>query len=334
MKGSQIVFEEQGRAVLQSVDIPEPEPETVWVENDYTVISAGTETANFLGLPNTARKFPYRPGYCGAGRVVALGAGVESVQPGTRVLSNWGGHRSHRIQRASELIVIPDDDIDLLEASFALIASFSFLGVRKLRIELGESALIAGLGLLGLFAVQLAALSGAVPVLAADFDRRRRELARRLGAEHVFDPGDRNYIENVKSVTGGQGVDAVVEVTGASAALQQALEFVAWQGRISLLGCTRVSDTPIDFYTHVHRRGVSLIGAHAFTRPKQESSPGHRTERDDCRTFLKILAARKIQVRPLISEIVSPEEAPTVYPRLAQTKHPPLGMVFDWSKIR
>ena len=72
----------------------------------------------------------------------------------------------------------------------------------------------------------------------------------------------------------------MVEVTGVAAALQQALEYVAWEGRVSLLGCTRIPDVPIDFYKYVHRRGISLIGAHTFARARQESAPGRWTTRN------------------------------------------------------
>jgi len=222
----------------------------------------------------------------------------------------------------------------MVEASFAHIASFSFLGVRKLKIELGESAMIAGMGILGAFAVQIANLSGAIPVLAADLDPSRRELAVRLGATAAFSPAENNFIEKVKEATGGDGPSAVVEVTGSAIALQQALEYIAWEGRIALLGCTRISDVPIDFYQYVHRRGITLIGAHTFTRAKQESSPGHWTEHDDYRTFFKLLKAGKLQVRPIISEIVSPETAHEVYARLAETKNPPRGIVFDWRQVK
>jgi len=102
----------------------------------------------------------------------------------------------------------------------------------------------------------------------------------------------------------------------------------------SLLGCTRISDVPIDFYKYVHKRGILLIGAHTFTRAKHESSPCHWTEHDDYRTFLKLIAAKKLQTRPLISEIVSPQAANEIYARLAENNNPPLGIVFDWNKIR
>lgn len=337
MVGSYIVFESIGKAVLKPFDVPQPKAGQVLIENDYTVVSAGTERANLVQLPNTGTAetgFPFLPGYCGAGRVRAVGDGVASLKAGDRVIVNWGGHRSHTIKRAEATLRIDDDSIDLLDAAFAPIAAFPLLGVRKLRLEIGESVMIAGQGILGVFALQFASLSGAIPVLAADLDPDRRALALKLGATAALAPDAADFVDHVKALTGGQGPHAVVEVTGCAAALQQALEYVAWEGRISLLGCTRISDVPIDFYTYVHRRGISLIGAHTNTRAKQESSPGHWTELDDYRTYLKLVAAKRLQIQPIVAEIVSPEDAPAVYTRLAEAKHPPLGIVFDWSKIR
>src|SRR5690606_6932333 len=112
------------------------------------------------------------------------------------------------------------------------------------------------------------------------------------------------------------------------------LAHVAWQGRISLLGCTRVSDVEIDFYQQVHKRGVSLIGAHNSVRPRVDSHPGGWTKRDDYRAILAFMAAGRLQARPMIAEIVSPEQASAVYSRLCAESNPPLGIVFDWSRIR
>ena len=311
MKISYISVETPGNAVLkqQEFDPASLKPDEVLLQSDYSAVSAGTERAWLLGMPNTAQRFPYYPGYSAAGRV------------------------SHTVKKADTVLKIEDDSIDLLDACFAHIASFAFLGVRKLKLELGESAMIAGQGILGAFALQIARLSGGLPVLVSDFDPKRRELALKLGADRAFSPGDPDFVQQVLDATGGNGVDAVVEVTGSAAALQQALEYVARMGRISLLGCTRISDVPIDFYKYVHCRGVSLIGAHTFTRPQTESRPGMWSEHDDYRTFLKLLAAGRMQVRPLISEVVPPTEAPGIYRTLAETENPPLGIVFDWRKL-
>lgn len=337
MTGSYVVFESIGKAVLKTFEVEQPLADEVLLESDYSVISAGTEGANLIQRPNTVSAeygFPNYPGYSASGRVIAAGKDVTNLKVGERVIIAWGGHRSHTIKKAQTVLKIEDDSIDLLDAAFAHIASFSLLGVRKLKIELGESAMIAGMGILGAFAVQIASLSGAIPVVVSDFDPVRRDLAIKLGASAAFSPDEENFVEKVKTATGGNGPNAVVEVTGSAKAMQQALEYIAWEGRISLLGCTRVSDVPIDFYKYVHRRGISLIGAHTFTRAKQESTPGRWTEHDDYRTFLKLVAAGKLQIRPLISEIVSPEAAHAVYARLAETKNPPPGIVFDWNKIR
>lgn len=334
MTGHYIVFESLGTAVLKPFEVPQPGAGQVLLQNDYTVVSAGTERANLLNLPNTSGGFPFYPGYCGIGRVIAVGDGVQHATTGDRALAYFSGHRSHAIQPAADLVVVDDDRIESLDAAFVVIAAMGLQGVRKLRVELGESVMVIGLGLLGMFAVQLASIDGAIPVIATDFDAKRRALALTLGADHAFSPDEEHLGETIRTLTDGKGVDAVVEVTGAAVALQQALSHVARQGRVALLGCTRVSDAPIDFYRDVHRPGVTLIGAHTFVRPAVDSYPGYWTARDDHRTLLKLLAAGRLKVRPIISEIVSPESAAAVYTRLAEESHPPLGIVFDWGQLR
>ncbi|MCK5804057.1 MAG: zinc-binding alcohol dehydrogenase [Lentisphaeria bacterium] len=331
MTGSYVVFESIGQAVLKQFEVRRPKAGEVLLESEYTVVSAGTERANLMNLPNTSNTFPYYPGYCGVGRVVAVGDGVENAKVGDRALTTFSsGHRSHAVQKAADLTMVRDDRIESLDAAFVAIAAMGLQGVRKLKLELGESAMVIGLGLLGMFASQLARIDGAVPVIVSDFDKKRRDLALTLGADHAFSPDEEGLPDKIKELTYGKGVDGIVEVTGSAVALKQALNHVAREGRITLTGCTRISDANIDFYKYVHQPGVSLIGAHTFVRPKVESRPGYWTTRDDYRTLLALIAAKRLQVQPIISEIVSPERASAVYARLAEDKHPPLGIVFDW----
>jgi len=337
MIGKVIVCKSAGEASLESFEIPALKPGEVLIESAYSVISAGTELANVKQLPNTNTAqtgFPYYPGYCTVGQIIQVGANVETLGMGDRVIVSWGGHRSHTVKKAESVLRIDDASIDLLDASFAHIASFSFLGVRKLKLEIGESAMIVGQGILGVLALQIAILSGAIPVVVSDLDPERRRLALELGATAAFDPNEDDFVKKVKEVCGGDGPNAVVEVTGSAVALQQSLTYIAWEGRISLLGCTRVSDASIDYYKYVHRRGISIIGAHTFTRPNHESAPGRWTEHDDYQTYLKLVAAGKLKIRPLISDIVPPENANAVYNRLAHAENPPMGIVFDWSMTK
>ena len=342
-----IIFPEPNKAELISGEIPDLSRDQVLVEYDYSAISAGTELANYLHLPNTLRDFPKYPGYSACGRVIEKGSDVSTLDIGDRVIINWGGHTSHIVRSPEEaitsaiqrplfkgLVKVENNDIDSVEAAFTHIASFPLLGVRKLNIAIGESVMIAGCGLLGLIAVQFARLSGAYPVMAIDFSPERRELAKKLGADLVFDPADPDVVEQIKAATKGRGANAVVEVTGNAKALAQALEYVALEGRISLLGCTRVSDVTIDYYKYVHTRGIHLIGAHTFTRPRMDDNHTAWSEQSDYRTILNLLAAGRITFKPFISKLVSPADAAQVYELLATEKNPPLGVVFDWSLVR
>ena len=335
-----VVAKEPGKVSLETIQIDEKTlpPDQVLVKTDYSAISAGTECAWISGNANNdAQKFPYYPGYSAVGHVVRIGSEVKNFAVGDRVIAPWGGHRSY-IMSPSEPVwfgahKIADDRISMLDAACVHIASFPMLGVRKLKIELGEPVMIAGLGILGQIALQAARYSGAMPLLACDFSPERRALALKMGADAVFDPQDPDFIEQVKAASGGRGVRAVVEVTGKAAALKQALKYTAKMGRISLLGCTRIPDCPIDFYRDVHQPGITLIGAHTSNRPMRESRPGEWTEHDDYDAILKFLAAGRFDFASLISQVVSPADCGTIYDTLLHTKNPPMGIVYDWSLL-
>ncbi len=333
MKNKQIYFTDVHKAELLENDINEPVLDQVLVKMEYTVISGGTERACILGMNNTNRKFPRSLGYCGVGIVEAIGDDVKSIAVGDRVLVYGGCHCKYNILPESKVTKVESEKVSSLEAAFVIIAAMGLGGVRKLELELGESAMVMGQGLLGIFATQFLRLSGAMPLIAADLNPVRRELALRLGADYAFDPSDKDFVKNVMEVTNGKGVNGCVEVTGVSAAMNQALECASWMGRISLLGCTRVSDTAVDYYTQVHKPGVKLIGAHNYVRPKFESYPHHWTHQDDCKAILEMIERKRIDVMSIVSRVENPENAPQIYNELCDDKDFPMGTVFDWRDI-
>lgn len=334
MKRKQIIFIGIGKAQLSETEVPEIQADEALVRMEYTVVSSGTERACLMGMNNTPRAFPMSLGYCGVGCVEKAGKNLKSIKENDRVLVYHGNHANYNIRREDEITKVEDENISSLDAAFVIIASMGLGGVRKLEIEIGESAMVMGQGLLGIFATQFCRLSGANPVLAADLNEERRRLAVNLGADYAFDPSCRDFVQKVMSVTKGKGVNGCVEVTGVSKAMVQSLECASWMGRISLLGCTRVSDCAVDYYRQVHRQGVKLIGAHNFVRPKFESYPHCWTHHDDCRAILDMIASKRIQVKPIISRVVSPTEAPRIYNELCYDKNFPLGTVFDWRSIQ
>ncbi len=336
MKKTQIDFVKPGVAELHEHEIPALKPTQVLVKTEYTVVSGGTEKASLLGMPNTVsakRGFPIADGYCGIGYIEEAGPEVKTVKKGDRVLVYHGTHASYSVRDESAVTLVDNEAVNSPDAAFVIIASMGLGGVRKLSVELGESAMVMGLGLLGIFSVQFLRLSGANPVITADPNPCRRELALSLGADYALDPTEPDFVSKVKELTRGKGVNATVEVTGISAAMKQALECASWMGRISLLGCTRISDTAVDYYREVHKPGVTLIGAHNMVRPKVESYPGHWTHQDDCRCILDLLARDKINVSKIRSRVVSPRDCGEIYAELANDPKFPIGTVFDWGKL-
>lgn len=329
-----IVFVSKYNACLCDEADRLPNNDEVRVQLKYTALSAGTEraliTANEGGDDTCKFSFPSWSGYSGSGIITHVGSLVTEFKVGDRVMVHGGNHQQFCTVNKKEVVTIPDG-VDLKQAAFTIIAGFSLAAVRKAKVELGHNVLVCGLGLLGLFSTQYLKLCGALNVIVSDLNPARRELALNLGADYAFNPSDKDYIEKVKAVTGGKGVDSVIEVTGNAAAMTDCLKCTKKFGKVVLLGCTRKL-TEIDFYNDVHRPGIEIIGAHSGARPALESFPGFWTEMDDCRVTLNYIKKGVLNFEGIISETHSPNDAHSVYKRLCENTLP-VGVVFDWDKL-
>lgn len=338
MDQTTIVFTAPGIAELQTQKVGELKDNEVLLKTEYTVISPGTERANLMGEKHidgsnrnpTGPRFPKIKGYCGVGKVVQIGKDVTSVSVGDHAVIYFGIHSSYNLVPEEKVIPLDEKTVDLVQAAPTVLVHIALGGVRMARFEVGESALIMGLGILGMYSVQLCRMNGVCPVIAADPNPERRKIALSHGADYAFDPMDKDFPQQVLAVTGGKGVNGVIEVSGAAIALPQALECVAPMGRVILLGCTRENDIPTDYYHMVHFRGVQILGAHTFVRPERDSRPGYWTYRDECQTVLSLISHGRMRPADLIPEIRLPEEAREVFERLAQRREFLLSVMFDW----
>jgi len=335
MKSKGIVFVAPGVSEIEELEVKSPEAGEVLVKLVRSTVSAGTERANLLGMPNTGASsathgYPIRIGYSGAGVVEAVGEGVERVKVGDRVLCVWGKHTQYQIYKEKNVYLL-DDSIGFDEAALVHIATFPMAAIRKCRLEMGESAMVMGLGVLGLMAIQELRVAGALPIIAVDPVAEKRARALELGADYALDPFAPDFAETVKEITGG-GAKVCIEVTGVGQGLDMALDAMARFGRIALLGCTRNSDFTIDYYRKVHFRGVTMVGAHTDARPRQESAPGWWTEADDERAVLEMLRYRRLDLRTLIEEVHPARDMVKIYNRLAVEKAFPV-VQFDWTQM-
>lgn len=337
MQSKNIVFTERGKAALISEPVAELKPDEVLVELAVSTTSSGTERANLLGSdtvdwtsPPKESLFPKHLGYCSAGTVVAVGDAVTKFKIGDRVAGTFGQYRQFCPYKEHRLIHI--DDLPFEEAATFFISIFPLAAIRKCRLEIGESAIVMGQGILGQFAVALLKAAGAVPVIAVDPMPEKRERAKVLGADYAFDPYDSDFAEKVKQVTNG-GAKVGIEVTGVGAGLNGILDCMAIKGRVALLGCTRVSDFTVDFYRKVHGPGITLVGAHTHARPEEDSYPGWWTELDDMLTLKRLTQYGRLSLASFVEETNSPEDAPEVFRRLATQKSFPIHQ-FDWRLLK
>jgi threonine 3-dehydrogenase len=220
-----------------------------------------------------------------AGRVVEVGPGVTRVRAGDLVgveshLVDWScsqcraGNqhlcRNLRVIGAhvdggfAEYMVIPETNaIESNGLDPAVVALQEPMGnaVHAAFVEpiAGRSVAVTGCGPIGLLSVGIAKAAGASLVVATDTEAYRLEIARQMGADLALDASAPDTVQRVLDATGGDGVEVVLEMSGAAPALQQALEIVTRGGRISLLGIFG-SPVTIDLSEDVIQRGLRLYG--------------------------------------------------------------------------
>ncbi|MBY8840640.1 bi-domain-containing oxidoreductase [Streptomyces sp. SP2-10] len=348
-----------GELAVLDVPVPGCKPGGVLVRSAYSLISTGTELMKVSeagmsmlgkarsrpdqvakvmqsvatnGVPATYRKVmgkldSYTPlGYSLCGVVEQVGAGIDDVKVGDLVACAGNEHALH-----AELNWVPKnlytpvpDGLAPRHAAFGTVGSIAMQGVRQGEPQLGEVALVIGLGLIGQLVVQLLAASG-VRVVGADPDPARCELAERLGAAACGDPASAAVENAVAELTGGHGVDQVYLAAGGGS--NQPVELAARlcrdRGRVVDIGKCRL-DLPWNAY-YEKELDVRFSRSYGPGRYDPEYELEGRdypigyvrwTERRNLACFLDLAARGKIDVEPLISHVADFDDAVETYRRL------------------
>ena len=328
LQGKRVIFRRKGEVGIENFEPRQPKDREVLVGTVSSLISPGTETAFLMALPNTPGEFPKYPGYSNAGVIIAAGSKVSKFKEGDRVVSRKD-HASRVIASEDELMMIPEG-LSFDEATFFALGSIALQGIRKAYIELGESVVVLGQGLVGQLALQLAKLSGAMPVVGVDLYDYRLSLSSRNGADHVLNPLEGDLEKEIGKLTEGKGADVVIEATGNPKVMHTAFKLVGEYGRLIILGSPR-GTSEVNFYPEIHKKGIRIIGAHERTRPRHESFHGWWTQRDDSSLVLKLIKSGRLNVKDLITLKMSFQEAQDAYAKLIEDKKSVLGIVLDWN---
>ena len=274
-------------------------------------------------------------GYCNVGTVADIGADGRGYVKGDRVVSN-GRHAEIVSVPVNLCARIPDSVADD-EAAFTVIGAIALQGIRLAQPGLGERVVVIGLGMVGLMTVQLLRASGC-RILGVDKDPARLALAGSFGAEVVnFVDGDpvavaRNFSANV-------GVDSVLitAATDSNEPVHQAASMCRKRGRIVLVGVAGLQLSRADFYEKELTFQVSCSYGPGRYDPQYEEA-GHDypigfvrwTEQRNFEAILEMLAAGKLDVRPLISHRFGLDEAEKAYHALASDPSS-LGILLEYA---
>ncbi|ADR36453.1 L-threonine 3-dehydrogenase [Oceanithermus profundus DSM 14977] len=123
----------------------------------------------------------------------------------------------------------------------------------------GRTVLVTGAGPIGLMAIAVARASGATLVVATDLQPYRLEFARRMGADRVVNVREEDPVEVVRELTGGQGVEVLLEFSGSERAIHQGLQALMPGGEARILG---IPSDPIrfDLAGELVMRGITAVG--------------------------------------------------------------------------
>ncbi len=223
---------------LGEVPTPTPGPNQVLVRNHAAGVNP-VDTYLRLNTDNRGPKLPYTPGSDAAGVVEAVGPGVTAVKSGDRVY--FGGTLTGSY---AELCLCEQAQVHPLpgNVSFAQGAAMNVPYATAYHAlfqrghgDAGETVLVHGAsGGVGIGAVQLARARG-LTVFGTAGTERGRKLVLAEGAHHVLDHTAPGYLDELMRLTGGRGVDIVLEML-ANVNLQKDLGIIAMRGRIVVIG--------------------------------------------------------------------------------------------------
>jgi L-iditol 2-dehydrogenase len=178
--------------------------------------------------------------------------------------------------------------------------SIALHGVGRVPIKKGDSAVVVGVGMIGLLVLQALKLAGCDRIIAVDIDDAKLKLAKELGAAETINSANNDAPAAVLERTQGKGVDVVMEVVGNAGALNTAIACVRRGGHVGLVG--NISpNVPFPLQSVVTRE-ITLAG-----------SCGSAGEYPQA---IELIASGAIRVAPLISAIAPLSEGPQWFDRL------------------
>lgn len=220
--------------VVREVASPEPGAGEVKVRLNARGVSY-TDVLRIAGKYHVKTEPPFIPGGEAAGEIIGLGAGVEGLAVGDRVLCS-GGFAEETVQAVGSVIKLPADVDFRMAAAFRSNYTTAYYALQRARLKPGETLLVHGAaGGVGLATVDVGKLLGA-RIVATARNAERLQICKQLGADHVIDYSD-GFRDAVKDLTEGRGADVIFDPVGGEV-FDESMRCIAPFGRILIVGFT------------------------------------------------------------------------------------------------
>ncbi|WP_066253246.1 zinc-binding dehydrogenase [Neobacillus drentensis] len=300
-----------------------------------SLISPGTELALYTGThvgikdpTNHFAKYPFYPGYSVVGEVVEIGKEVMDYKIGD-IVYTIGNHAAYNLVSLGNVWspVIKLDNRKLGEkAVFARLAAICMTSIIKSNIQIGDTAVVLGAGIIGNLAAQLLSIKGA-EVIVVDIVEQRLKIAKESGIHKTILSGPSTDLsEKVEELTGLKYADIVIEATGSPKLVIPALELVRPLGQVIALGSTR-GNVDLNVYEYIHSKGVNFTGAHE----RLQDQNGFPSRAKLSKYALKLIQLGALKIDPLITHTLPNNEAKHGYEMLQNQRDEALGVLLDWS---
>ncbi|SDZ90268.1 L-iditol 2-dehydrogenase [Eubacterium aggregans] len=322
-------------------------------ENDVLVrVKAAGICGSDLGrvMHSGTYHFPTIPGHEFCGTIDQLGRDVDGFSIGDRVLvvpilpcfqcahcqsGNYGqcenynylgsrtdGGFAEYVKAPVQNIIPLPDNISFEEGAAVEPAAVTLHGMKRIKINPGDSVCILGCGPIGLFAIQFARIMGATQIIAVDLDTERLALAQNLGATDTIEASSVSVIPSVKQLSGGEGVDVTIENAGSNITQVQAISCTKKHGRILYLGTAHKDVViPPEIFEHIVRNEITITGAwNSYSAP----FPGK-----EWHATLEYLEQKRLDVRSLISHQLPLSDAPEVFKSLDSHQLNAIKIIFQ-----
>jgi 2-desacetyl-2-hydroxyethyl bacteriochlorophyllide A dehydrogenase len=294
----------------------------VRVQTEVSMVSPGTELHHLTGTHTKKMTFPSSIGYISVGKIIGRGGAAPETLMGKRVLVQQS-HFAHHNADADKVKLVPDG-VDPVDAATTILLGIGLRGIRGGSVRLGDSVVVFGLGVIGLYAMHLSKVAGAYPVIAVDPVGSRRDIARQMGADIVIDPIKQDAASEIRKATGGEGTRVSIDASGTPKVIATLPDVTAEFGKVVVLGGVH-GVVPFDLYTRFQKSNLTMVGC-GTAYPQDYPYTADKNEL----VLLQMIAAKRVLPRPAITHVVPWKQGAEIYRMLIHEKDKIIGAAFDW----